>query len=95
MGARTCIRSCLRSESVWHRRGQSVLFASGPGCVDVALSVRLTWQEPAALVSNGMAESHHRNASSEKVWVKAHGSDVRCLPLPSPRTCVLSPQLKW
>lgn len=89
----TLTHSCLRPESVWHRLGQPVLIAAGPGCVDVVLSVRLTWQEPAALVPNGLAESHQRNDSLEKVWAKVHGSDVRCLPLLSPCTCVLSSQL--
>lgn len=89
----TLTRSCLHPESVWHWLGQPVLIASGPGCVDVVLSVRLTWQEPAALVPNSLAESHQRNASLEKVWAKARGSDVRCLPLLSPCTCVLSSQL--
>lgn len=89
----TLTRSCLHPESVWHWLGQPVLIASGPGCVDVVLSVRLTWREPAALIPNGLAESHQRSASLEKVWAKARGSDVRCLPLLSPCTCVLSSQL--
>lgn len=89
----TLTHSCLHPESVWHWLGQPVLIASGPGCVDVVLSVRLTWQEPAALIPNGLAESHQRSASLEKVWAKARGSDLRCLPLLSPCTCVLSSQL--